>query len=173
MDRFIGLMPSTIRTIPGPHSNDSTRCYYKGQIVRGFTFIHIRIVNTPNRICSHEERLRDRMESEFVGGGAEQFAQGMDMYKELWSNQGNLYHGKIVPMVAPSGLGKTKVCLGYLSTVRVIMLPILIYYSNVFQHPGLYICLRPHGPSDSPAPSWPPGDKPITDFFIRHRAKVS
>ncbi|KAJ6601108.1 hypothetical protein DFH09DRAFT_1126880 [Mycena vulgaris] len=102
----------------------------------------------------YKERLHSGMERKFVGVGAAQFAAGMKVYRGMWEEDQALYYGKIVPMAAPSGLGKTKVLLEYLLT-----------------HPALYISFR--SPNNSPAQSWPPGDKPITAFFSKFIAKPS
>ncbi|KAJ6575350.1 hypothetical protein B0H19DRAFT_1128255 [Mycena capillaripes] len=105
-----------------------------------------------DRTQKQEDRLQEKLESLFVGDGAETFAKGMVEYRDQWSKQPHLYYGKIIAIVGPSGLGKTKVGLEYLT-----------------KHPGVYICLRTS--SNSPAQGWPPGDHQITDIFRRNIAK--
>ncbi|KAJ7123068.1 hypothetical protein C8R44DRAFT_876259 [Mycena epipterygia] len=98
------------------------------------------------RSKEQQERLFQSMESRFVGGAATDFSEGMECYRHLWKHNPGLYYGRIVPISAPSGLGKTKMVLHHLAS-----------------NPGIYICLR--SPADSPAQGWPPGDRPITQFF--------
>ncbi|KAJ7292789.1 hypothetical protein C8J57DRAFT_1457170 [Mycena rebaudengoi] len=89
------------------------------------------------------------MESRFVGSAATEFSKGMKLYKYLWDTNHGMYYGRIVPITAPSGLGKTKLVLNHLVT-----------------NPGLYICLRP--PMNSPAQGWPLSDRPITLFLQKY-----
>ncbi|KAJ7785868.1 hypothetical protein B0H16DRAFT_1488315 [Mycena metata] len=100
-------------------------------------------------------RLQRHLEQPFIGNGAEEFGRGLATYKELWQEKKEQYYGRIVAIVAPSGMGKTKVTLEHLS-----------------KNAGLYICLR--GADDSAAQGWPLGDRALAQFFSRntHHAPV-
>ncbi|KAJ6463757.1 hypothetical protein DFH09DRAFT_1489569 [Mycena vulgaris] len=110
------------------------------------------IDSVQTRSKAQKERLFQSMESEFVGGAAAEFSEGMQCYKQLWEENRGLYYGRIVPITAPSGLGKTKMVLHHLAS-----------------NPGIYICLR--SPADSSAQVWPPGDRPITQFLQKYAHK--
>ncbi|KAJ7047243.1 hypothetical protein C8F04DRAFT_1058215 [Mycena alexandri] len=98
---------------------------------------------------SHAERLQKHLEQPFIGNGADQFFQGMKTYNDLWAKHSDQYYGRLVAIVAPSGMGKTKVTLEHLS-----------------KNAGLYICLR--NADDLAAHGWPPGDPALTQYFAKH-----
>jgi hypothetical protein len=75
-------------------------------------------MNTLFTTDRQEDRLFLKMESEYVGTGAREFERGMYEYGEMWERAPYSYHGRIVAIAAPSGLGKTKVALEYLKVVR-------------------------------------------------------
>ncbi|KAJ7212139.1 hypothetical protein GGX14DRAFT_564621 [Mycena pura] len=100
----------------------------------------------PNPISNETENvqvLEEKMEAPYVGDGVVLFAKGMDRYRELWKTEvGGRAYGRIVAIVAPSGMGKTRLTIEYIR-----------------KHPGLYICLRD---SNIAASGFPKGDEDIT-----------
>ncbi|KAJ7225302.1 hypothetical protein GGX14DRAFT_638075 [Mycena pura] len=92
-----------------------------------------------------EEAFQRSLEDTFVGDGAEMFKKGMTDYHVMWKKYDS-YYGRIVALVAPHGLGKTRVMLEY-----------------VKEHVGLYICLRKS--DETVAHDWPRGDTCITQIL--------
>lgn len=50
--------------------------------------------------------------------GVHQFAQGMAAYRALWAKDATAYSERVIAVPAPSRLGKTRMGLEYLETVR-------------------------------------------------------
>ncbi|KAF7348462.1 hypothetical protein MVEN_01363300 [Mycena venus] len=71
----------------------------------------------------YEERLQKGLDSAFIGEGADIFEQGFLEYQRYWLERNNVLYGRMIGVVAPSGMGKTKMTLEYLSKNPGVYLP--------------------------------------------------